>query len=72
MGHALTYDLLLETSGILRSSDIRVRLDRDLEPGETIEFHGRRWLVKDVEAAKPHAEIDRRAIAHELPEIVYD
>jgi hypothetical protein len=37
MSNALTYDLMLETRGILRSSDVRVRLDRDLELGETID-----------------------------------
>ena len=29
MSNALTYDLMLETRGILRSSDVRVRLDRE-------------------------------------------
>ena len=69
MDNPLTYDLLLETAGILRSQDLRLSLDRDLVAGETISFHGRKWLVTDVEPAKPHAEIDRRAIARELPAI---
>ena len=72
ISNALTYDLVLETTGILRSSDLRVRLDRDLVPGETVAYHGRRWLVTDVESARPNAGIDRRAIARELPEIDYD
>ena len=72
MSNALTYDLVLETTGILRSPDLRVRLDRDLVPGETVAYHGRRWLVTDVESARPNAGIDRRAIARELPEIDYD
>ena len=36
MSNALTYDVILDSWGILRSSDLRVRLDRDLELGETI------------------------------------
>ena len=72
MSDALTYDLMLESTGILRSPDFRVRFDQDLEPGQTIELRGRRWLVTKVEAAKGDGDIDRRAIAHELPEIAYD
>jgi len=40
--------------------------------GETIAYHGRRWLVIVVESARANAGIDRRAIARELPEIDYD
>jgi hypothetical protein len=69
MSNALTYDLMLETRGILRSPDVRVRLDRDLELGETIDFHGRRWLVTQVNSTKQGADVDRRAIARELPEV---
>jgi hypothetical protein len=62
----------LRPPGSSRSRDFRVRLDEDLEPGQTIELRGRRWLVTKVEAAKGDADIDRRAIAHELPEIAHD
>jgi hypothetical protein len=72
MSDALTYDLMLETTGILRSPDFRIHLDQDLEPGQTIELRGRRWLVTKVEASKGGAGIDRRAIAQELPEMAYD
>jgi hypothetical protein len=72
MSNALTYDLMLETRGILRSPDVRVRLDRDLELGETIDFHGRRWLVTQVTPTKQGADIDRRAIAQEVPQIPND
>ena len=72
MGNGLTYDLVLESTGILRSHDLRIGLDRDLVPGETIAYHGRRWLVTVVESAKSNAGIDRRAIARELPDSDYD
>ena len=72
MSNALTYDLMLESTGILRSHDLRIGLDRDLVTGETIAYHGRRWLVIVVESARANAGIDRRAIARELPEIDYD
>jgi hypothetical protein len=72
MSNALMYDLMLETAGILRSSDVRLRVDRDLEPGETIGFHGRRWLVTQVSPTKQGADVDRRAIAQELPQIPND
>jgi hypothetical protein len=72
MSDALRYDLILETTGILRSRDFRVRLDEDLEPGQTIELSGQLWLVTKVAAAKGNVDIDRRAIAHELPEVAYD
>jgi hypothetical protein len=61
----LTYDLILETQGILRSEDRRVTFDRDLELGEVISVHGRRWLVTRV-AASLSLGLDRRAIAREL------
>jgi hypothetical protein len=52
MSDALTYDLMLETTGILRPRDFRGLFDRDLEPGQTIELCGRRWLVTKVEARR--------------------
>jgi hypothetical protein len=69
MSDALTYDLMLETVGILRSPDIRVRLERELELGETIDLYGRRWVVTEVQSAQPSVSFDRRAIARELSEI---
>ena len=72
MSDPLTYDLMLETAGILRSTDIRLRLDRDLEQGQTVEFHGRRWVLTEVRDAAPNADIDRRAIARELSETADD
>jgi hypothetical protein len=72
MSDPLTYDLMLETTGILRSTDVRLRLDRDLEQGQMVEFHGRRWVLTEVHQAGPGADIDRRAIAREFPETAYD
>ena len=72
MRDPLTYDLMLETTGILRSADVRLSIDRDLEQGDTVESHGRRWVLTEVHDAGPGADIDRRAIARELPEIAND
>jgi hypothetical protein len=68
MSNALTYDLMLETRGILRSSDVRVRLDRDLELGETIDS-GAMVARHPGQLNKAGADVDRRAIARELPEV---
>jgi hypothetical protein len=65
MQNVLTYDLMLEPAGILRSEDIRTELERDLEPGETIALRGRRWLVTDVMRSRVRGS-DRRAIAREV------
>lgn len=67
MGNSLSYDLMLETNGILRSRDLRLSLDKDLVAGEMINVYGREWLVTGVESAKPNGTIDRRAIAREVP-----
>jgi hypothetical protein len=65
MANALTYDLMLETAGILRSEEIQTELNRELEAGETITLLGRRWLVTDV-AMGLGGRPDRRAIAREI------
>ncbi|HEY7004812.1 MAG TPA: hypothetical protein VH281_11050 [Gaiellaceae bacterium] len=65
MHSVLTYDLMLEPAGILRSEDVRTEFERELEPGETIALHGRRWLVTDVQSS-PGGEFDRRAVAREV------
>jgi hypothetical protein len=60
----LSYDLMLEVDGVLRSRDLRTKLDRDLEPGERIGVYGRKWVVTVVRQGG--GELDRRAIAHEI------
>ena len=64
MQNVLTYDLMLEPAGIL-APRTRTELKRDLEPGETISVHGRRWLVTDVMTSRARGS-NRRAIAREV------
>jgi hypothetical protein len=66
MEKLLAYDMMLEVEGILRSQDVRVNLYREVRPGETINVHGRDWLVTDVDVAKPNLGLDRRLIAQEI------
>ena len=54
MEKLLRYDMMLEVDGVLRSQDVRVELDREVQPGETINVHDRDWLVTAVTAAKPN------------------
>jgi hypothetical protein len=60
MERLLRYDMMLEVNGVLRSQDVRVELDREVYPGETINMHERNWLVTEVTAAKPNHGLDRR------------
>jgi hypothetical protein len=69
---ATTYDLMLEVDGVLRSQDLRLSLDEELEIGETIAVHGRKWLVTAVVAAPSGVEFDRRAVAREIVETAPD
>ena len=66
MEKMLRYDMMLEVDGVLRSQDVRVELDREVHPGETINMHERDWLVSEVTAAKPNHGLDRRLIAREV------
>ena len=66
MEKMLRYDMMLEVDGVLRSQDVRVELDREVQPGETISMHERDWLVTEVTAAKPNHGLDRRLIAREV------
>ena len=66
MEKMLRYDMMLEVDGVLRSQDVRVELDREVQPGETINMHDRDWLVTEVTAAKPNHGLDRRLIAREV------
>ena len=66
MEKMLRYDMMLEVDGVLRSQDVRVELDREVQPGETISMHERDWLVTEVTAAKPNHDLDRRLIAREV------
>jgi hypothetical protein len=66
MERLLTYDMMLEVEGVLRSEDVRVNLYREVHPGETINVRGRDWLVTVVTVAKPNHGLDRRLIAREV------
>ena len=48
MGRDLQYDVMLEVEGVLRSRRVRMRFDRELVLGETLEIDGRRWRVVGV------------------------
>ena len=66
MERLLAYDMMLEVEGVLRSQDVRVNLYREILRGETINVHGRDWLVTDVAVAVPNHGLDRRLIAREI------
>ena len=66
MEKMLRYDMMLEVDGVLRSQNVRVELDREVQAGETINMHERDWLVTAVTAAKPNHGLDRRLIAREV------
>ena len=48
MRNELMYDLMLEVEGILRSRALRIRRERELEPGDVLDLDGRRWKVTQV------------------------
>jgi uncharacterized Zn finger protein len=67
MGRDLHYDLMLEVEGVLRSRRVRMRFDRELELGETLELDGRRWRVAGVHPGRS-LHVDRRVVAREIVE----
>jgi hypothetical protein len=67
MGTELCYDLMLEVEGVMRSRPMRMRLDRELEAGETIDVDGRRWKVARIGPARS-LHVDRRVVAREVVE----
>jgi hypothetical protein len=67
MGRDLHYDLMLEVEGVLRSRRVRMRFDRELELGETLELEGRRWRVAGVHPGRS-LYVDRRVVAREIVE----
>ena len=62
MSAELTYDLMLEVTGVLRSIPVRTKLDSDLRVGETFDLRGRRWVVSSVDQIGGE-DFDRRAVA---------
>jgi hypothetical protein len=67
MSAELTYDLMLEVTGVLRSIPVRTRLDSNLRVGETFDLRGRRWIVSSVGQIGGE-DFDRRAVAREVAE----
>jgi hypothetical protein len=67
MSAELTYDLMLEVTGVLRSIPVRTKLDFDLRVGETFDLRGRRWVVSSVDQIGGE-DFDRRAVAREVAE----
>jgi hypothetical protein len=67
MSAELTYDLMLEVTGVLRSIPVRTRLDSNLRVGETFDLRGRRWIVSSVDQIGGE-DFDRRAVAREVAE----
>jgi hypothetical protein len=67
MSAELTYDLMLEVTGVLRSIPVRTKLDSDLRVGETFDLRGRRWVVSSVDQIGGE-DFDRRAVAREVAE----
>jgi hypothetical protein len=64
MSAELTYDLMLEVTGVLRSIPVRTKLDSNLRVGETFDLRGRRWIVSSVDQIGGE-DFDRRAVARE-------
>jgi hypothetical protein len=67
MGREICYDLMLEVEGIMRSRSVRLRLERELETGETIDVNGRRWQVTRISPGRS-LHVDRRVVAREIVE----
>jgi hypothetical protein len=67
MSAELTYDLMLEVTGVLRSIPVRAKLDSDLRVGETFDLRGRRWIVSSVDQIGAE-DFDRRVVAREVDE----
>jgi hypothetical protein len=65
MSAELTYDLMLEVKGVLRSITLRTKLDSDLKVGETFDFRGRRWVVSKVDEVW-RDDLDRRVVAQQV------
>ena len=67
MSAELTYDLMLEVTGVLRSIPVRTKLDSNLRVGETFDLRGRRWIVSSVDQIGGE-DFDRRAVARKVAE----
>ena len=65
MSDELTYDLMLEVKGVLRSIPARVRLASELQVGETLNLRDRQWIVSKVERIDREG-LDRRVVAREV------
>jgi hypothetical protein len=60
---------MLEVQGLMRSEAVRMRLDREVAPGDLLDLRGRRWEVTGVRSARS-LHVDRRIVAREIVEPV--
>jgi hypothetical protein len=67
MPDELTYDLMLEVKGVIRSIPVRTKLGSELSVGETCDLRRRRWVVSKVDRVD-RGDLDRRVVAREVDE----
>jgi hypothetical protein len=67
MTQDLSYDMMLEVQGLIRSLAVRTKLDRELQVGDSFTLHDRDWIVHAVRATERKG-LDRRVIAREVSE----
>jgi hypothetical protein len=67
MAHDLSYDMMLEVQGLIRSPAVRINVDRELRVGERFNLLGRDWIVSTVRAGDKEG-LDRRLVAREAIE----
>jgi hypothetical protein len=67
MPDELTYDLMLEVKGVIRSISVRTTLGRELSMGETFDLRGRCWVVSKVDRVD-RGDLDLRVVAREVDE----
>jgi hypothetical protein len=46
MAHDLSYDMMLEVQGLIRSLAVRINVDRELRVGDTFNLLGRDWIAR--------------------------
>jgi hypothetical protein len=65
MAQDLSYDMMLEVQGLIRSLAVRTEFDRELHVGDRFNLLGRDWIVATVRAGDKEG-FDRRLIAREV------
>jgi hypothetical protein len=67
MAHDLSYDMMLEVQGLIRSLAVRMNVDRELRVGDTCNLLGRDWIVSTFRVGDKEG-LDRRLVAREAIE----